>query len=101
MHNLRVIGLHKKIADKRQNVDRYIELVKLEGVNDKAICKIAKRLNGAFRSEEAISWLKQIDDNSFETYNRDKLLIEAYMLKGDVCCELRIRDWIRHNFQSY
>ena len=84
MHNLRVIGLHKKIADKRQNVDRYIELVKLEGVNDKAICKIANRLNGAFRSEEAISWLKQIDDNSFEAYNRDKLLFEAYMLEGDV-----------------
>lgn len=84
MHNHRVISIHKKIADKRQDVDRYIELIKLEKVDDKAICKIAKRLNGAFRSEEAISWLKQISDNSFDSYTRDKLLIEAYMLEGDV-----------------
>jgi hypothetical protein len=83
MHNHRVISIHKKIADKRQDVDRYIELVKLARVDDKAICKIAKRLNGAFRSEEAISWLKQISDTSFDTYTRDKLLIEAYMLEGD------------------
>lgn len=84
MHNHRIISIHKKIADKRQDVDRYIELVSLEKVNDKDICKIAKRLNGAFRSEEAISWLKQISDNSFDAYTRDKLLIEAYMLEGDV-----------------
>ena len=84
MHNNRVISIHKKIADKRQEVDRYIELVNLEKVNDKDICKIAKRLNGAFRSEEAISWLKKINDNSFDAYTRDKLLIEAYMLEGDV-----------------
>ena len=84
MHNHRVVSIHKKIADKRQDVDRYIDLVKLERVDDKAICKIAKRLNAAFRSEEAISWLKQISDNSFDAYTRDKLLIEAYMLEGDV-----------------
>lgn len=84
MQNHRVISIHKNIADKRQDVDRYIELIKLERVDDKAICKIAKRLNGAFRSEEAISWLKQISDSSFDSYTRDKLLIEAYMLEGDV-----------------
>lgn len=84
MHNNRIISIHKKIADKRQDVDRYIELVNLDKVNDKDICKIAKRLNGAFRSEEAISWLKKINDNSFDSYTRDKLLIEAYMLEGDV-----------------
>lgn len=84
MHNHRVISIHKKIADKRQDIDRYIALVNLEKVNDKDICKIAKRLNGAFRSEEAISWLKKINDNSFDSYTRDKLLIEAYMLEGDV-----------------
>lgn len=84
MHNHRVISIHKKIADKQQDVDRYIELIKLEKVDNKAICKIAKRLNAAFRSEEAISWLKQIDDNSFDSYTRDKLLIEAYMLESDV-----------------
>lgn len=84
MHNHRVISIHKKIADKRQDVDRYIELVNLEKVNDKDICNIAKRLNGAFRSEEAISWLKKINNNSFDSYTRDQLLIEAYMLEGDV-----------------
>lgn len=84
MHNHRVISIHKKIADKRQDVDRYIELVNLDKVNDKDICEITKRLNGAFRSEEAISWLKKINDNSFDSYTRDKLLIEAYMLEGDV-----------------
>jgi hypothetical protein len=83
MHNQRIISIHKKIADKRGDVDRYIELVKLGTVDDKNICKIAKRLNKAFRSEEAIAWLQQIKDNSFETYTRDKLLIEAYMLEGD------------------
>ncbi len=83
MHNHRVISIHKKIADKRQDVDRYIDLVNLDKVNDKDICKIAKRLNGAFRSEEAISWLNKINDNSFDSYTRDKLLIEAYMLEGD------------------
>lgn len=84
MNNVRVISVHKKIADKRQDIDRYIELVKLGNLDDKAICKIAKRLNGAFRSEEAITWLMQISDNSFDSYTRNKLLIEAYMLKGDV-----------------
>ncbi|WP_133140268.1 DUF6880 family protein [Legionella genomosp. 1] len=84
MHNHRVISIHKKIADKLQDVDRYIELIKLERVDEKDICNIAKRLNAAFRSEEAISWLKQISDNSFESYKRDNLLIEAYMLEGDV-----------------
>jgi hypothetical protein len=84
MHNHQVVSILKKIADKREDVDRYIELIKLERVDDKAICKIAKRLNAAFRSEEAISWLKQIGDNSFESYTRDKLLIEAHMLEGDV-----------------
>lgn len=83
MNNLRVISIHKKIADKRQNVDRYIELVKLGKVDDKDICKVAKRLNNAFRSTEAIAWLKQIKEEGFETYTRDKLLVEAYMLEGD------------------
>lgn len=97
MHNHRVISIHKKIADKRQDVDRYIELANLDKVNDKDICEIAKRLNGAFRSEEAISWLKKINDNSFDAYARDKLLIEAYMLEGDV---LQAKTVIWNNFKN-
>lgn len=83
MKNHYIITIHKKIADKLKDVDKYIELVQLENVDDKNICMVAKRLNDAFRSSEAIEWLNRIQDDSHEALVRDKLLIEAYMLEGD------------------
>lgn len=82
------LAVLKVIADARGDVDTYIQLVRqrYEQLNrpiaDQDICGIAKRLNDAFRSEEAIDWLKQIDDDSLDHSTKIKLLMEAYKLEG-------------------
>lgn len=79
----------KAIADARQDVDYFIRLAESKashfghGISDADICEVAKRLNAAFRSEEAIEWLNKISDESHHAINRTKLLIEAYQLEGD------------------
>ncbi|WP_150468874.1 tetratricopeptide repeat protein [Cysteiniphilum sp. SYW-8] len=81
--NDKVIRIHKKIADKQKNIDRYIALSETSGLNTHDICEIAKRLNNDFRSEEAIQWLNKITDDDQRSNDRDTLLIEAHMLEGD------------------
>ncbi|MCP3679047.1 MAG: hypothetical protein GY782_01720 [Gammaproteobacteria bacterium] len=79
-----ILELYKKISDKRQDVERYIALAKLEGMSPAGICCIAQRLNNAFRSEEAIQWLLPILRTDHGAEKRDELLIEAYTLEGDI-----------------
>ena len=78
-----IIDIHKRIADKKGDVDRYIMLCQKTGIDGHEICKIAKRLNNAFRSEESIQWLLQIKPEDRGAHDKDKLLIEAYQLEGD------------------
>lgn len=76
---------HKLIADKRKDIDSYIQIDKAKGNIDKpyAIMSIASRLIEAFREDEAIEYLNKITDEHF-SYERDELLIEAYLLDGDI-----------------
>lgn len=81
--NNQIIHIHKKIADKQKDIDKYIKLSEIAGMQSHDICEIAKRLNNDFRSEEAIQWLSKIADDDQRSNTRDTLMIEAYMLEGD------------------
>ena len=78
----------KIIADIRDDVDAYIELSKQDEqhlerpLSDISRCEIAKRLNAASRSEEAINWLNTIQDDSNYYSEKTKLLIEAYHINN-------------------
>ena len=92
------------IADASNDVDRFIELSQQEAkpfdrpMSDQSILDIAKRLNAAFRSEEAIEWLQQIDDNSHHYSEKIKLLIEAYALEGK---DQEVRQLLWKRFERY
>lgn len=100
----------KTVADIRGDVDTYIELVKQDelakqdeqrlgrSLSDQSICEIAKRLNAGFRSEEAISWLDKIDQNSHHYSQKMKLLVEAYLLEGD---DNKVRKLLWERFERY
>lgn len=75
--------IHKKIADKEKNIDRYIRLCQLTGIDDKNRCDIASRLNHQFQSEQAIKWLEGIPETSMLILDKYTLLQEAYQLEGD------------------
>ncbi|WP_045497526.1 DUF6880 family protein [Vibrio hyugaensis] len=80
--NLASLSILKKIADKKNDIDEYIRLSQLGMFDERSICQIAKRLNAAFRTEEAIVWLNAIDSpNLFR--EKSQLLQEAYRLEGD------------------
>ena len=76
---------HEFIADKRKDVDGYIEIVKVKGFMDNAhyLLEIAKRLIEAFREDEAIEYLNKITQVNLYL-ERDRLLIEAYLLDGNI-----------------
>ncbi|MGR5299225.1 DUF6880 family protein [Vibrio mediterranei] len=77
------LSIHKKIADKEKNIDRYIHLCQLTGIDDKNRCDIASRLNHQFQSEQAIEWLEGIPETSMQILDKYSLLQEAYQLEGD------------------
>ena len=79
--NYAIIAIKKRIADKQKDVDAYIHLCQLNRLSAQDICEISKRLNNAFRSEEAITWLLKLNPDEYGAANRDKLLVEAYMLE--------------------
>jgi len=76
---------HKFIADKRKDVDAYIAIVKAKEGLDNAhyLLEIAKRLIEAFREDDAIEYLNKIAQENFYA-KRDDLLIEAYLLDGNI-----------------
>ncbi|ODS22917.1 hypothetical protein AB835_11740 [Candidatus Endobugula sertula] len=82
------LAAFKTIADAQGDVDTYIQLVEEDyqrlnrTIADRAICDIAKRLNDAFRADEAINWLNQIDDDNHYYSKKIDLLMEAYKLEG-------------------
>ncbi len=75
------------IADARSNVDDYIRIEQEHWqhigheMGDQTILEIAKRLNNAFRGDEAIAWLEKINGGHHQ-YEKIELLIEAYQLEG-------------------
>ena len=77
------LSIHKNIADKEKNIDRYIHLCQLTGIDDKSRCNIASRLNHRFQSEQAIEWLDGIPETSRMILDKYTLLQEAYQLEGD------------------
>jgi hypothetical protein len=78
-------SFHKLIADKRKDVDSYISVIKAKDGLDNAsyLLNIAKRLIEAFREDEAIEYLNKITQDNFFC-RRDQLLIEAYLLDGNI-----------------
>lgn len=78
----------KTIADVRGDVDAYIALIQKEEqrfqrpLSPQSILEISKLLNVAFRSEEAITWLNKIEDDSHHYSQKIQLLIDAYRLEG-------------------
>jgi hypothetical protein len=94
----------KTIADARGDVDAYIGLVKQDEqrigrpLSGGSICEIAKRLNAEFRSEEAISWLGKIDQDSHHYSQKIQLLVEAYLLEGN---ENKARELLWERFERY
>lgn len=79
----------KVIADVRNDVEYYIRIVKEYNEEDKSripdheICDVAKRLNHAFRGDETIELLENLDFNDYRYAQRANLLIEAYKLNGE------------------
>ena len=67
------LSIHKKIADKEKNIDRYIDLCQLTGIDDQSRCEIASRLNNQFQSEKAIEWLEGIPETS-------RMILDKYTL---------------------
>lgn len=87
--NQLTIEILKKISDKLKNVDEYIRLCQFGKMDERDICKIAKRLNAAFRAEESITWLNQISSSRYRG-EKSKLLQEAYHLEGDQVKEKQV-----------
>jgi hypothetical protein len=79
----------KVIADVRNDVEYYIRIAKEYNEEDKSkipdneICDVARRLNKAFRGDEAIELLKNLDFNEYHYSKGANLLIEAYKLNGE------------------
>ncbi|APS46093.1 hypothetical protein AVI51_15660 (plasmid) [Piscirickettsia salmonis] len=74
----------QEIADLRDSVDDYIDLLRQESPELHAyqIIEIAKRLIKAWRSKEAIDYLVSCDEPLHCQHEINKLLIEAYELEG-------------------
>ena len=88
----------KTLADAQGDVDEFIKVLQQESkaVSDRDIIDVAKRLNNAFRSEEAIKWLNKIPKTSHFRREKYRLLVEAYRLEGD---EAKCRSLIWNEFQ--
>ena len=94
----------KIIADVRGDVDAYIALIKQDEqrfnrpLSARSIFEIAKRLNAAFRSEEAITWLNKVEDDGYHYSEKIQLLIEAYQLEGK---DQQARQLLWERFERY
>lgn len=81
-------GILEEVADAKNDVDSYIALKEAywerlgRPLNEASICDIAKRLNSAFRGDEAILWLSKLSD-ALHSRQRYELQIEAHQLEGD------------------
>ncbi len=80
--NMVILKIHQKIADKENNIDRYIELSHLGGMNDQKRCKIAQRLNKQLKPDQAIEWLDSIAEHSQVITTKYALIKEAYRIKS-------------------
>lgn len=84
IHTFYLTNALEEIADLRDDVDSYIDLVRQDKaeLHPNDVLEIAKRLIKAWRSKEAIDYLKSCNHPSHYQSHINELLIEAYELEG-------------------